>query len=329
MKTNPIVTLFRHIAVLTFAAVSIPFAHAAPTIWNGSTTNFVQQAVVLGEPPEADVIIPGAVSLTRNGNHWLYNTNVDMLGADAGTPSDTEWAFGSLANYASLTYQTFDSFRNFNLSGVLLGGGPMVCHLINEDIYLSVQFTAWPHGGGAFAYIRSTPNSAPPPPPTPTVNITVPTNGAVFAAPANVSITANATVTSGSVTNVEFFAGANSVGSKQTNPFTITANGLGAGSYSLTAVATAAGISATSAPVSISVVIPANTSLSAATATANNQFVFSYSSTPGLRYEVDISSNLFNWTPVSTNVATGNPSFFTNPISGDGNYYRVGRLPNP
>jgi len=329
MKTNPLVTLLRHIAMLSLAATSISLAHADPTIWNGSITNFVQQAVVLGQPPEADVIIPGAVSLTRNGNHWLYNTNVDMLGADVGTPSDTEWAFGSLANCANLTYQSFDSFRNFNLSGVLLSGGPMVCHLINENIYLSVQFTAWPHGGGAFAYMRSTPNTAPPPPPTPTVNITAPTNGAVFAAPANVTITADASVSPGSVTNVQFFAGANSVGSKQTGPFAITANGLGAGSYSLTAVATAGGISTTSAPVSINVVTAVNTSLSAAAATANNQFVFSYSSTPGLRYEVDISSNLFNWTPVSTNVATGNPSFFTNPISGDGNFYRVGRLPNP
>jgi hypothetical protein len=169
-----------------------------------------------------------------------------------------------------------------------------------------------------------------PPPPTPTVNITTPTNNSVFAAPANVSITANASVSAGSVTNVQFLANANSVGSAS-GPFNITANGLGSGSYALTAVATAGGISATSAPVNISVVTPVNTAVSGATATAtvDNKFTFSFSTTPGLRYEVDISSNLFNWTPVSTNVATGNPSFFTNPVSGDGNYYRVGRLPNP
>lgn len=324
-KTYPLIASCVRTAVLTLAAISLPAAHATPTIWTGPTTNFVQTAVVLGQPPKADVIVPGKVSLTRNGNHWLYNTNVDA-GAVFGTPSDTEWAFGSLANHASLAYQSFDSFRNFNLSGVLLSGGPMVCHLINEDIYFSVQFTAWPHGGGPFAYTRSTPAAVAP---TPTVSITAPATNAVFAAPANVTITAAASVSTGTVTNVQFFAGANSVGSKSSGPFTITANALGAGPYSLKAVATAAGISSTSAPVNISVVTPVNSSLSAAQATADNQFVFSCSTTPGLRYEVDISSNLFNWTPVSTNVATGNPSFFTNPVAGDGIYYRVGRLPNP
>lgn len=203
----------------------------------------------------------------------------------------------------------------------------MVCHLINEDIYLSVEFSSWGHGGGLISYTRSSPNAVTPP--TVGVTITAPATNAVFAAPANVSISANATVSVGTVTNVQFFAGANSVGSKQSAPFTITASGLAAGSYALKAVATAGGISATSAPVNISVVTPVNTSLSTAGATVNNQFTFSYSSTPGLRYDVEVSSNLFNWTPVFTNVATGNPSFFTNPISGDGNYYRVGRLPNP
>jgi hypothetical protein len=257
------------------------------------------------------------------------------LGANVGTPSDTEWSFGtadSLHTVTNLTYQSFDSFRlsaGLNLSN-LITNKPMVCHLINEGIYFAVKFISWPKGGGAFWYTRSTPAAVTPPPPTPTVSITAPTNNAVFAAPANVSITANAAVSSGSVTNVRFFANGNSIGSKQPPAqFTITADGLGAGSYALTAVATAAGISATSAPVNIGVVTAVNTTVSGAAATANNNFTFSFSSTPGLRYEVDVSSNLFNWTPVATNVATGNQSSFTNPISGDGNYYRVGRLPNP
>lgn len=330
-KTNSIIAIFLQTIVTAGMAWGVFRVQADPTIWNGPTTNFVQAGVVFGQPPEADVLIPGAVSLTRNGNHWLYNTNVDLFGADTGTPSDTEWAFGSLADHASLTYQSFDSFRNFNLSGVLLGGGPMVMHLINEDIYLSVQFTAWPHGGGPFAYTRSTP-AAVAPPPTPSVSITSPTNAAVFAAPADVAISANATVSTGTVTNVLFFRDSTLIGAKQTGPFTVTASGLGAGAYALKAVATASGISATSSVVNISVVTPVVTSLSAPVVTEGNQtgqFRFSYSSTPGIRYEIDVSSNLLTWTPVATNVATGNPSFFTNPVSGDGNYYRVGRLPNP
>ena len=310
------------IALMVFAP---PVVHADPIIWTGPTTNFAQTAITT--PPQADVVVAGKVSLTRNFSKGLYNTNVDAFAAPGlPTPSDTEWAFGALSDYASLTYTNFDGLRDGDLNSVLINGGPMVCHLMNEDIYLSVEFTQWGHGGGLIEYTRSTPVAVAP---TPTVSITAPATHAVFAEPANVSISANASVSTGSVTNVQFFAGANLLGSKQTAPFNVTANGLSAGSYALKAVATAGGISATSAPVNISVVTPVNTSLSAARATVNNQFVFSYSSTPGLRYEVDISSNLFNWTPVSTNVATGNPSFFTNPISGDGNYYRVGRLPNP
>jgi hypothetical protein len=312
------------IALMVFVP---PAVHADPIIWTGPTTNFAQTDAT--SPPQADVLVPGKVSLTRNFSKGLYNTNVDAFAAPGlPTPSDTEWSFGALSDYATLTYQDFDSLRDQDLNSLLINGGPMVCHLINEDIYLSVQFTQWGKGGGLIAYTRSTP-AVVAPPPTPTVSITAPETNAVFAEPANVSISANASVSTGSVTNVQFFAGANLLGSKQTAPFNFTANGLSAGSYALKAVATAGGISATSAPVTISVVAPVTTSLSAATATVNNQFVFSYSSTPGLRYEVDISSNLLNWIPVSTNVATGNPSFFTNPISGGGNYYRVGRLPNP
>jgi hypothetical protein len=291
-------------------------------------TNFAQTAVPLGAPPVADVIIPGVVSLARNGSHWLYNTNVDTLGAAPGTPSDTEWAFGDLADYASLSYQSFDSYRDFDLSARLVTDppSPMVVHLINENIYFAITFSAWPQGGGLIAYTRSTP-AVVVPPPTPSVGITNPASGAVFATPANVAITAGAAVNGGTVTNVAFFANSSSVGSVQSAPFNITANNLSAGSYALTAVATAGGVSATSAPVNISVVTPVTTSLSASAA-ANSQFSFSFSANQGLRYVVESSSNLFTWTPLVTNVATDSEISFTNPISGDGNFYRVGRLPN-
>jgi hypothetical protein len=44
--------------------------------------------------------------------------------------------------------------------------------------------------------------------PTPSVNISGPADGAVLSAPANLTIKATATVESGAVTNVAFFAGA-------------------------------------------------------------------------------------------------------------------------
>lgn len=316
--------LFAVIGVMGMVAAVIT-AQAVPTFWSGPNTNFSQTA--FSSPPKADVLLPGKVSLTRNVSHWLYNTNVDVFGAAPGTPSDTEWAFGALTNWNHLTYRSFDSFRNGDLSGVLvtIPPSPMVCHLINEDIYLSVTFTSWPQGGGLISYTRSTPAAVLP---SPTVSITNPAPNTVFSAPANVKISATATVSGGTVTNVSFFGNNSLLGSKQSSPFTITANALAAGAYNLTAVATAGGISSTSAVVAISVVAPVATSLSGSTA-VNNQFSFSYATTPGLKYVVEGSSNLVNWTPLVTNVATGNPSVFTNTISAGDDYFRVGRLPNP
>jgi hypothetical protein len=319
LKTSLIVSSLKTaLSILIFAiARSTP----AATLWTGPNITFTQSATT-----PKDVLISGAVSLTRAGNHWLYNPDGGDTGPAVGTPSDTLWAFGTLANYASLSYQTFDSYRNGNLSAVLLPNKPMVVHLVNEDIYLALTFTAWPAGGGFFAYTRSTPAAVAP---TPTVAITNPASSAVFAAPANVTIAANASVSAGSVTNVAFFGNGSPLGSRQATPFSITTGNLSAGAYSLTAVATAAGISATSSVVNINVVSPVATSLSSAK-TGNGKFSFSYSANPGLRYVVQNSSNLVNWTPIITNVAPSNPAFFTNNLNPIGaSFYRVGRLPNP
>lgn len=333
MKTRPTIPPLLASTLLAFFAILMPSARAQ-ILWTGPNTNFSGGASSIVSVPPADVIIPGAVSLTRHGNGWLYNTNVDACAqCAAGTPSDTEWAFGTLANFASLTYQTMDVIRaedaNFDFGAVLVTvpPSPMVLHLINENIYIQVTFTSWPqHAVGTFAYTRSTPAVVTPP--KPTVSITNPVANAVFAAPANVKISASASVSSGTVTNVSFFGNSSPLGSAQTAPFSITSSSLGAGSYGLTAVATAAGVSATSSVVNISVVTPVATSLSGPSE-ANNQFSFSYTVNPGLKYVVQSSSNMLNWTPLSTNDPGSNPAFFTNPITGPDSFYRVGRMPNP
>jgi len=79
----------------------------------------------------------------------------------------------------------------------------MVLWLTNLDIYIQVTFTDWPSQGSTFSYTRSTPAAVAPP--TPSVSITNPAGGAVFAAPANVTISADASVSGGTVTNVSFF----------------------------------------------------------------------------------------------------------------------------
>jgi hypothetical protein len=319
MKARRAVSLL-FLPILVWLAATTIELRAATTIWNGPRTNYVQTAA-----HSVDVLIPGAVSLTRDTNHWLYNPAGGDLGPAIGTPSNTEWAFGELADYASLSYASFDSYRDGDLEALLVNQD-MVVHIINQDIYFALTFTNWPAHGGFISYSRTTPSVAAP---TPSVTITNPAGSSIFAAPANVTVAANATVSSGTVTNVSFFANTNtSLGASLTAPFHVTANSLSAGSYALTAVATAAGVSATSSVVNISVVTPVATSLSTPT-TANNKFSFGFSANQGLRYVVEDSSNLFNWTPLVTNVASASTVFFTNTISGSNSFFRVGRLPNP
>jgi hypothetical protein len=226
--------------------------------------------------------------------------------------------------------ESFRAVAGGNLS-TFLTNKAMFVHLTNDDIYLSIKFTVWGRfQSGSVTYIRSTP----PPAVAPTVAITSPSTGAVFAAAANVSLKANATVTGGTVTNVQYFAGGNSLGRATQAPFSVTASNLVAGAYSITAVATAAGISATSSPVNISVVTPVPVLLSQP-AVSNGLFSFSYSANAGLRYVVERASNVtgansLDWSAHSTNVASGSSvGFSESAISTGSRIYRVGLLPNP
>lgn len=302
--------------MVMFVALGVVPMTQAATQWIGPNTNFIQSSSNL-----TDELIPGAVSLTRIYSQWLYNPDAGDLGPAPGTPTDTEWAFGTLDNYGAYFYRSFDSFRDGDLMDLLVTTppSPMVVHLINENIYVGVTFTAWPQHGGFFAYTRS----------TPAVSITTPTNGTVFAAPAKVKIGAVAAVANGTVTNVEFFVDQTSLGSMRSGPYSATTGNLPAGQYALTAVETAGGISETSLVANISVVAPLNVTLSSSQV-ASNQFAFDYTANPGLRYVVQNSSNLVNWTPVVTNVATNNPVHFVGGFNPSGAcYYRVGRMPNP
>jgi hypothetical protein len=127
----------------------------AATLWTGPNIKFTQSA-----NSRSDVILAGKVVLTRSGSQVLYNTAAGERFAGASSPADTQWAFGSLTNFSTLKYQSLESIRtgaNGNLGARILNQ-PMVMHLTNEDIYLSVKFTAWgEHGAGGFAYTRSTP----------------------------------------------------------------------------------------------------------------------------------------------------------------------------
>ncbi len=106
--------------------------------------------------------------------------------------------------------------------------------------------------------IQTLAGGAPPPPPPsntpPTVSLTSPANGASFAAPASIALTASASDANGSVTKVEFFNGSTKLGESTAAPYQFTWNNVGQGSYSLTARATDnGGASTTSSAAAVTV----------------------------------------------------------------------------
>ncbi|HEV2455767.1 MAG TPA: Ig-like domain-containing protein [Verrucomicrobiae bacterium] len=319
---------------IAFLTIAVPRTQAQ-TYWTGTNYNFTNPG------NGATDVLDAVVWLTRSsasgtGTGGLYNAYLQPDPFTGPTPpGGTEWAIGTLAGYMANTNSL--SFGDCPLEAgshpINYIGTTFVVHLFTNNVYLQLTLTGWGGQGGqglkTVSYTRSTPALAAP---TPTVTITNPLNNAVFAAPATEKIVASATVSSGSVTNVQFFTNNVLLGGITTPPFTLTANNLAAGNYALTATATAAGISATSSVVKISVVTPLTVSLSNVLTFSNTNFEFEYPANVGLSYVVQRATNVFQptWIPIVTNVAASNPTVFVD-IHATSNpaYYRVGRLPNP
>jgi len=102
----------------------------------------------------------------------------------------------------------------------------------------------------------------------PTVSLAAPASGAVFNSPANITVTANAADSDGTVAKVDFYAGAMLIGTATGAPYSVTWANSVPGAYSLTAVATDNdGASTRSAAVTTSVNAPPSVNL---TSPANN-----------------------------------------------------------
>jgi RHS repeat-associated protein len=78
----------------------------------------------------------------------------------------------------------------------------------------------------------------PPPNVPPTVSLTAPANGAVYIAPAAITLTANTADSDGTVSRVDFYNGITPIGSATAAPYTFTWTNVPAGTYVLTAQAT-------------------------------------------------------------------------------------------
>ena len=139
------------LAVLILATVPA----GAAILWNGPTISFSKAAFADPTLPANQDRLASDVWLTRGSSSGLYNAARETGFADFSSPAGTEWSYGTLANYASLTYTNWEGWFGGPRPN---GGGPgstvgkdAVLHLISDDIYLSIKFTSFGSSGGAFS----------------------------------------------------------------------------------------------------------------------------------------------------------------------------------
>lgn len=103
------------------------------------------------------------VWITRAASQGIFNIKQEPAFVHFSSPKDTEWANGTLANYASLTYQNWNTWaKGVNPNPPSTVGVDAVVHLISDDIYVGIKFMSWGEGGvGLFSYQRTTPAAAP------------------------------------------------------------------------------------------------------------------------------------------------------------------------
>lgn len=114
---------------------------------------------------------------------------------------------------------------NDNLQSIRLQGTPGVISKCTA-CHTTVPTGPGPHG------IYASGSNIPP-----VVSITSPTNGASFSSGTDISISANASDTDGTITNVVFYEDSTLLGTVINPPYTLMWNNVSAGSYTLTAVA--------------------------------------------------------------------------------------------
>ena len=126
-------------------------AGRAATVWNGPLISFTKASLANPNLPANQDRITANTWITRGITQGIYNAAQEIRFTHYLSPTNTEWANGTLANYASLTYTNWNRWaRGVNPSPPSTVGVDAVVHLIAEDIYLSVRFTSWAGPGGGF-----------------------------------------------------------------------------------------------------------------------------------------------------------------------------------
>jgi PEP-CTERM motif len=142
-------------AVFTLVVLAAFHCAGQGVVWTGPTISFTNNSV-----SDVDVLTAN-VWLTRGSSQGLFNSRYETGYTRLFSPADTEWAYGQLADYASLSYANWETWNGQKPLTML--GQNAVLHLITDDIYLAIRFTSWGQRTGGFSYDRSTSAAVPEP----------------------------------------------------------------------------------------------------------------------------------------------------------------------
>ena len=209
-------------------------SHTAAALATATFTSVAVTAPAAGNTPPT-------VSLTAPAAGTAYTAPASIsLAASAG---DTDGTVASVKFYAGSTLIATDTSSPYSASWTNVAAGTYVLTAVATD-----------NDGDSTTSSGVTVTVNPGANVPPSVALTGPAGGATYTAPASVTLSATASDTDGTVSSVQFYAGATLIGTDTTSPYTATWTSVPAGTYVLKAVATDnAGATTTSGTVSIAV----------------------------------------------------------------------------
>jgi hypothetical protein len=145
---------------LALGLLAVAVAGQASTVWTGPAITFTRAVGADPTQPAAQDRMTPNVWLTRGDTMGLYNAATQKAYVAPGA-ADTEWAAGTTAALPTLTFSPWVTWAGHAPPSTV--GQNAVVHLITDDIYINIKFTAWAQsGGGSFSYQRSTPSASGP-----------------------------------------------------------------------------------------------------------------------------------------------------------------------
>lgn len=141
----------------SISSAVISAAPRVPLIWDGPKITF-QKITGSNWTLEANQdFLTENVILTRANNQGLFNIAKESSFNYYLSPTDTEWARGTTADFSQLNFSSW--YNAIQGCPPCYTNTDFVVHLITDDVYIDVKILSWYAGsGGGFSYERSTPN---------------------------------------------------------------------------------------------------------------------------------------------------------------------------